>query len=69
MNRTGKVRIFITILAAITTAMAAPAFADTISGTAGAAFQSWTGANLNESGAPYWDNMSLDGSNMMSVFS
>ncbi len=40
------------------------AFADTISGTAGAGFQSWTAANLNENGKPYWDNPSLDGSNM-----
>jgi hypothetical protein len=40
------------------------AFADTISGTAGAAFQSWTAADLNQNGAPYWDNTSLDGPNM-----
>jgi len=40
------------------------AFADTISGTAGAAFQSWGVTNLNQNGAPYWDNTSLDGSNM-----
>ena len=40
------------------------AIADTISGTAGAAFQSWTAADLNQNGKPYWDNVSLDGSNM-----
>jgi hypothetical protein len=40
------------------------AIADTISGTAGAAFQSWTAADLNQNSKPYWDNVSLDGSNM-----
>src|SRR5271169_2323396 len=39
------------------------AFADTISGTAGAAFQSWAVTNLNQNGKPYWDNVSLDGTN------
>jgi hypothetical protein len=39
------------------------AFADTISGTAGAAFQSWAVTNLNQNGKPYWDNTSLDGTN------
>src|SRR5271169_262363 len=39
------------------------AFADTISGTAGAAFQSWAVTNLNQNGKPYWDNPSLDGTN------
>ena len=39
------------------------AIADTISGTAGAAFQSLAGANLNQNGNPYWDNTSIDGSN------
>jgi hypothetical protein len=39
------------------------AFADTISGTAGAGFQSWAATNLNQNGQPYWDNTSLDGSN------
>jgi hypothetical protein len=41
----------------------ASAFADTIRGTAGAAFQNWSATNLNENGKPYWDNTSLDGSN------
>jgi hypothetical protein len=39
------------------------AFADTISGTAGATFQSWAVTNLNQNGKPYWDNPSLDGPN------
>jgi hypothetical protein len=39
------------------------AFADTISGTAGATFQSWAVTNLNQNGKPYWDNVSLDGTN------
>jgi Domain of unknown function (DUF4114)/PEP-CTERM motif len=39
------------------------AFADTISRTAGAAFQSWVGTNLNQNGKLYWDNTSLDGTN------
>jgi hypothetical protein len=51
------------MLMTITIGLAAPAVADTITGTAGAGFQSWTGVNLNENGAPYWDNTSLDGSN------
>jgi len=38
-------------------------FADTISGTAGAAFQNWAITNLNQNGKPYWDNTSLDGTN------
>jgi hypothetical protein len=37
------------------------AFADTISGSAGAGFQSWAVTNLNENGSPYWDNSSMDG--------
>ncbi len=36
-------------------------FADTISGSGTAAFQSWTARDLNNSGKPYWDNKSLDG--------
>jgi hypothetical protein len=40
------------------------AFADTISGTGTAAFQNWGTGDLNQNGAPYWDNTSLDGSNM-----
>jgi hypothetical protein len=39
-------------------------FADTINGTAGAGFQSWTTNDLNQNGAPYWDNPSLDGPKM-----
>jgi hypothetical protein len=37
--------------------------ADTIVGTAGAGFQSWTAVDLNQNGQPYWDNVSIDGSN------
>jgi hypothetical protein len=49
----------------IATSFIAPVavFADTISGTAGAAFQSWAVTNLNQNSKPYWDNTSLDGSN------
>lgn len=38
-------------------------FADTIVGSPGAAFQNWTAADLNQHGTPYWDNVSMDGSN------
>jgi hypothetical protein len=62
MNMTGRFGVSRTVLMMIAMASAVSAFADTISGTAGAVFQSWTVANLNESGAPYWDNTSLDGS-------
>lgn len=48
---------------AISLFVSVAAFADTISGTAGAAFQSLAGANLNQNGKPYWDNISIDGSN------
>jgi hypothetical protein len=36
-------------------------FADTITGSAGAAWQSWIAGNLNQDGKPYWDNGSSDG--------
>lgn len=36
-------------------------FADTISGSGSATFQSWAGTNLNQNGSPYWDNPSMDG--------
>src|SRR5579862_3997359 len=49
---------------AVLTIGAAVAHADTISGTAGAAFQNWGTADLNQNGAPYWDNTSYDGTNM-----
>ena len=38
-------------------------FADTIVGSAGAAFQNWTAADLDQDGRPYWDNVSIDGTN------
>ncbi|MGA8752799.1 hypothetical protein, partial [Candidatus Deferrimicrobium sp.] len=34
-----------------------------ITGTAGAGFQSWTSANVNSNGNPYWDGNSSDGAN------
>jgi hypothetical protein len=37
------------------------ASADQIIGSAGAGFQTWTTADLNENGTPYWDNTSTDG--------
>jgi hypothetical protein len=37
------------------------AFADTISGTAGNAFQTWAAGNLNNNGKPFFDNLSSDG--------
>ena len=55
-------RVFRVFAAALFLPVAA--IADTISGTAGAAFQSWSITNLNQNGKPYWDNVSLDGSNM-----
>jgi hypothetical protein len=64
MSETRKLKMSRTIIVVMSMTVAMPAFADTISGTPGAGFQSWTGANLNENGAPYWDNTSLDGSNM-----
>jgi hypothetical protein len=36
--------------------------ADTIFGSAGAGFQTWTTGSLNNDGSPYWDNSSTDGS-------
>jgi len=35
--------------------------ADTVVGGGSAGWQSWTAANLNENGSPYWDNTSADG--------
>jgi hypothetical protein len=50
-------------LVACTLFIAAVTFADTVTGTGGAAFQSWLAANLNQNGNPYWDNTSMDGEN------
>ena len=41
--------------------VSATAFADTIRGSRNDGFQIWTAADLNQNGAPYWDNRSLDG--------
>ena len=38
-----------------------PAMADSISGSAGAAWQVWWLGNLNQNGKPYWDHSSMDG--------
>ncbi len=62
MRQTANFERSVVLLMTIMTRLVAPAVADTIGGTAGAGFQSWTGANLNENDAPYWDNTSLDGS-------
>lgn len=45
------------LLIAATTAYALPV---SINGTSGAGFQSWTAADLNENGTPYWDHTSWD---------
>jgi hypothetical protein len=37
--------------------------ADTVTGTAGAGWQTWNAAALNQNGTPYWDGLSLDGAN------
>jgi hypothetical protein len=49
------------LLFAAALCVATTTFADVISGSGGASFQSWVPADLNESGTPYWDNSSLDG--------
>ena len=36
-------------------------FADTVVGSKGAAFHSWTLADLDQDGKPYWDSISTDG--------
>jgi hypothetical protein len=36
-------------------------FADTVVGSASAAFRTWSAADLDQDGKPYWDNPSLDG--------
>lgn len=35
-----------------------------IAGASGAGFQSWTNADVNNDGKPYWDGKSSDGTNM-----
>jgi hypothetical protein len=45
----------------LTLACSSLASADQIFGTAGSGFQTWTTANLNEDGTPFWDNTSTDG--------
>ena len=53
-----KYSIFICLLLFYTSL----AQADTISGSAGMGWLSWSTAALNENGVPYWDNGSSDGS-------
>ena len=48
-------------LFAFTLSAGSVAFADTISGSAGAGFRAWSAADLNQNGHPYWDNTSTDG--------
>jgi hypothetical protein len=43
---------------------ASGALCDTIVGSGGAAFQNWVTADLNENGSPYWDQKSMDGSDL-----
>ena len=37
--------------------------ADSVNGSAGAGWQTWTAAALNQNGTPYWDGASWDGAN------
>jgi len=39
------------------------AFSDILSGSGTAAFQNWNAGDLNQNGAPYWDQTSMDGDN------
>ena len=47
----------------LTSFLATAVFADTLSGSGGAGFQTWLSADLNENQNPYWDNPSIDGPN------
>ena len=48
-------------LVAVIVSAAPRAFGDSIKGSASAAWQTWSAADLNENGKPYWDNHSYDG--------
>jgi hypothetical protein len=54
---------FIAVLLAlvISIGVGSTATADSLKGTSGYGWQSWTGAALNENGTPYWDSGSWDG--------
>jgi len=49
---------FILLIAMVACATCATSFAQSIIGSPGAAFQTWTVADLNNNGAPYWDAVS-----------
>jgi hypothetical protein len=48
-------RILIFVIAMVTWASSATSYAQSILGSSGAGFQTWTAADLNNNGAPYWD--------------
>lgn len=47
--------ILILLIAAAAWASCVPSYAQSILGSSGAGFQTWTATNLNNNGAPYWD--------------
>jgi hypothetical protein len=49
------------IAAAVSGAACAPSFAQTVIGSSGAGFQSWTAGNLNNNKAPFWDDFTKNG--------
>jgi PEP-CTERM motif len=57
-------RIFLSFILLGLILMSSTVFADTISGTGGAAWQNWGLVNLDQNGNPYWDNGSWDGNQM-----
>jgi hypothetical protein len=48
-------RILIFVMAMATSASSATSYAQSILGSSGAGFQTWTAADLNNNEAPYWD--------------
>ncbi|HUI42402.1 MAG TPA: PEP-CTERM sorting domain-containing protein [Terriglobia bacterium] len=59
----GVKKYWVILLTAAMVFTVAPAFADSISGSIGAGWQSWNTGQLNGSGSPYWNNSSWDGPN------
>lgn len=53
----------ISALASVLVLLATTSFADTVSGTPGAGYQTWNYGNIDEDGKPYWDTPSFDGAN------
>ena len=47
--------ILILLIATAAWASCAPSYAQSILGSSGAGFQTWTATDLNNNGAPYWD--------------